>query len=991
MLNVHSYFSFKYGLVSIEKLIGWAITTGGYKALALTDINSTAGCLDFVRQAKKNGIRPLLGVDFRNGAVQQFTAVAKNNAGFQSINEFLSRHLHLGAAIPPYTDEIKNSFIIYPLENIPTRPLQAHEFVAIKPHQVNRARFLRPVPERKMIACPTFTLLPREADIPEERKKAHDHIYDLHCVLRAIDLNTLVTKLNPSDTAEKQDVYLTKRQLTTWYKDLPEAFENLKYVVKTSAVDFEFGPKAEPQNLKVWLNSEEEDYDKIRQICLDNLAYRYGDNPSEEVLKRLDTELHTIRQKKFLAYFLISWDIVSYARSKGYFYVGRGSGANSIVAYLMRITDVDPIELKLYFERFINLFRQNPPDFDIDFSSNERDDVTRYICERYPNATLLATHNTFQKKAVIREVGKAFGIPPYEIDRLQTKDLKDLDDHSRVILKYGEELTNLPSHLSVHAGGIIISEKPIHYFTATSLPPKDFPITHFDMHLAEDVGLFKYDILAQRGLGKIRDALAIIHQNRPGRLTIDIHNVKRFVDDPLVKSNLRKAKAIGCFYVESPAMRMLLTKLRCDDYLTLVAASSIIRPGVAKSGMMREYVQRFRVPEKRREAHPELWKIMPDTYGVMVYQEDVIKVAHQFAGLSPAESDVLRRGMSGKFRSREEFQEVKDNFFSNCQKKGHTVELAQDVWRQIESFAGYAFAKGHSASYAIESYQSLFLKSHFPLEFMVAVLNNGGGFYSPELYIHEARMHGGDIQLPCINRSDALTTIVRKTIFLGLHMIKELNDQTIIDVLYDRNKNGAFRSVDEFVKRVSVSLEQLSLLIRIGAFRFTGKGKKELLWHAHFLLGNTGKSKTGPSLFDSPVKKYELPQMSHDTIEDIYDEMELLGFPLESPFCLLESIPEGCLLAVQFGSHIGKYVKTLGYLVTVKRTRTSNGKDMYFGNFIDQQGEFIDTVHFPPIAAKYPFTGQGIYLLEGKVVEEFDAISLEISSMKRMNYKELEV
>lgn len=952
--------------------------------MALTDINSTAGCLDFVRQAKKHHIRPLLGVDFRNAAVQQFVAVAKNNAGFQSINEFLSQHLHIGAAIPPYTSEIKHSFIIYPLENIPTRPLRSNEFVAVKPYQVTRARFLKPVPARKMIACPTFTLiLDGEKDV--------EQVHDLHCVLRAIDLNTLVTKLQPSDVAHKEDVFLSKGKLAAVYEDLPEAFENLKYVVQNCFVDFEFGQRAEPQNLKVWLGSEEEDYQKVRQICLENMSYRYGDNPATEVLERLDMELDTIRQKGFLAYFLISWDIVNYARSKGYFYVGRGSGANSIVAYLMRITDVDPIELKLYFERFINLFRQNPPDFDIDFSSNERDDVTRYIFERYPNATLLATHNTFQQRAVVREVGKAFGIPPYEIDRLQSKDIKELDHHSRRIFGYGSALTNFPSHLSVHAGGIIISEKPIHYFTATSLPPKNFPITHFDMHLAEDVGLFKYDILAQRGLGKIRDALRIIQRNRPDRLPIDIHNVKLFMEDPLVKINLREARAIGCFYVESPAMRMLLTKLRCDDYLTLVAASSIIRPGVAKSGMMREYVQRYRIPEKRKEAHPELWKIMPDTYGVMVYQEDVIKVAHQFAGLSPAESDVLRRGMSGKFRSRGEFQVVKEKFFSNCQQKGYTSELAHDVWRQIESFAGYAFAKGHSASYAIESYQSLFLKSHYPLEFMVAVLNNGGGFYSREFYIHEARMHGADIQLPCVNRSEGITSIQGQTIYLGLHMIKELNDQTIVDILTERQRKGPYCSVDDLVKRVSISLEQLSLLIRIGAFRYTGKNKKELLWHAHFLLNNTGKSKTSLSLFDPPVKRYKLPEMSQEFIEDVYDEMELLGFPLESPFSLLDAIPDGCIQARQLTAHIGKHVRALGYLVTVKRTTTSNKKDMYFGNFLDQEGEFIDTVHFPPVAAKFPFTGRGIYLLEGKVVEEFDAISIEVTTMKRLNYRAMEV
>ena len=940
MLNTHSYFSFKYGIYSIEQLIEWALKNQ-YKTLGLTNINSTAGNLDFVRRAQKKGLKPILGIDFRNGAQQQFIGIAQNNEGYYQLNEFLSHHLHNDIPIPASMEKITDCFVLYPLDNIPTRTLHDYEYIAIKPSQVNRIRFNKELPKEKLIACPTFTL-----------SKVED--FELHCVLRAIDLNTLVSKLSDADTGSKDDVFLSKNELVKAYEELPEALENLKSTTQNCHIEFQFSPKAKPQNLKTWTGKEEEDYKKVKQLCKEGLPYRYGNKPELSILKRVVTELKTIRKKGFLSYFLTSWDIINYARSKGYYYVGRGSGANSIIAYLLRITDVDPIELDLYFERFINLFRQNPPDFDIDFSSRDRDDVTRYIFERYENAVLLATHSTFQNRAVLREVGKAFGMPAYEIEKLQKSPTANLDYHSQVILNYGSRLTGFPSHLSVHAGGIIISEKPIHHFTATSLPPKGFPITHFDMHLAEDVGLFKYDILGQRGLGKIKDALQIIKENQPNRLPIDIHDIKLFKEDPLIKINLREAKAIGCFYVESPAMRMLLTKLRCDDYLTLVAASSIIRPGVAKSGMMREYILRFRIPERREDAHPVLRKIMPDTYGVMVYQEDVIKVAHHFAGLTLAEADVLRRGMSGKYRSREEFQQVRQKFFQNCDDRGYASELSRDVWRQIESFAGYAFAKGHSASYAIESYQSMFLKSHYPLEFMVAVLNNGGGFYSREFYIHEARLHGAKIELPCINTSEAHTIIKGKIIYLGIGMVKELNEQTLEDTIVERRRNGSFQSIDEYIKRVSVSLEQLSLLIRIGAFRFTKIDKKALLWRAHFLLGNTGRSQIRPSLFDPPIKSYKLPEMEHAPIEDTYDQMELLGFPLDLPFSLLKERPDGCTKAKELPSKLNKHIKIFGYLITSKRTSTSKKEDMYFGNFLDEEGEFIDTVHFPPIAKKIP-------------------------------------
>jgi len=978
MLNTHSNFSFKYGLRSIEELIAIA-KKGGYKTFALTDINTTAGVLEFIRQAQIANIKSIVGIDFRKGAEQRFVGIAKNNIGFRNLNEYLSFHLHNALDIPPQI-EIEDCFIIYPFDKRPDRKLNAYEFIGVRPDEVNKIRFTRKnIAKDKLVACPAYSFFHK---IIEEE-------FEMHQVLRAIDLNTLVSKLEDSDSGRKTDIFLSKKQLLSAYGHLPQCIENLKFITENSSIHFDYNEKATPQNLGHWTGTEEEDYRKVHELCLAGLRYRYGEAPAFSVKRRVIKEMQIIRSQKFLSYFLITWDMVTYAHNKGYFYIGRGSGANSIVAYLLRITDVDPVELDLYFERFINLFRQNPPDFDIDFSWTDREDVTRYLFERYDHVVLIATYITFQYKSLIREVGKAFGVPGYEIDRIQKTPDKDLDRHHKVILKYGHKIQGFPSHLSVHAGGVLIANKPIHSFTATSLPPKGFPITHFDMVIAEDVGLYKFDVLAQRGLGKIKDTITIVKQNRPDEPPVDIHDVKRFMVDKLVKANLRTANAIGCFYIESPAMRMLMIKLEVDNYLGLVAASSVIRPGVAKSGMMRQYIQRYRNPEKRKEAHPVLLNIMPETYGVMVYQEDVIKVAHYFAGLDLGEADVLRRGMSGKYRSRVEFQKVREKFFLNCRHKGYAPELATDVWRQIESFAGYAFAKGHSASYAVESYQSLFLKSYFPLEFMVAVLNNGGGFYSIEFYVHEARMKGASISAPHLNKSETLSKIEDTTIYLGFGLVKELEHGTVNDILQER-ENGDFQSVEDLVNRVAISLDQVSLLIRVGAFCFMKENKKELLWKAHFLLGNQGKSKVENVLFEPPVKNYTLPDISHTSLEDMYDEMELLGFPLSSPFRLLESLPAGIIPVVEMKKHIHKQVEVVGYLITIKHTSTSGGNKMYFGTFIDQAGEFIDTVHFPPVSKKYPFTGRGIYHLSGKIVEDFGALSLEVDQMTKLGYRGLE-
>lgn len=983
-LNTHTYYSFKYGTIKTKDLLQ-GLKSAGVDQFVLTDINSTAASLNFVRLAPKYGIKPILGIDFRNGADQLFVALAKNNEGFKELNDYLSIYLHSGEEIPSRAPAFRYAYVIYPFNKYTGFKLRASEFIGVKPADLPRLIYPpHQMDKDKLVILQTASF---RSKIEKETGKrvVLKRDFNAHRLLRAIDNNTLLSMLPESEEGSPGDFIYPLDELLAIYKNHSYMVKNTRAILKDCKIHFAFESEGLNKNLQAYTDSPEEDYQLLEQLCKEGLPYRYK-NPDKTILKRIKTELDVIKQQGFMSYFLINWDICNYARSKGYFYVGRGSGANSVVAYLLRITDVDPIELDLYFERFINLYRQNPPDFDIDFSWKDREDVTEYIFNRFENVALLATYSTFQFRAVVRELGKVMGVPPHEIDHIQSAKLKELDSTHKLVLSYGKYIQGFPSHLSIHAGGILISEKPMHYYTATDLPPKGFPTTHFDMIIAEDVGLYKFDILSQRGLGKIKDSLEVIAENHPNHPAIDIHDIPRFKEDEKIKDMLREGKAIGCFYVESPAMRMLLKKLRVEEYLGLVAASSVIRPGVAKSGMMRQYILRFREPHRREEAHPILRDIMPETYGVMVYQEDVIKVAHYFADLTLGEADVLRRGMSGKYRSREEFQKVRAKYFENCAKKGHSYMLASDVWRQIESFAGYAFAKGHSASYAVESYQSLFLKAYYPLEYMVATMNNGGGFYRIELYAHEAYMHGGDIQAPCVIQSEYLCTIYNKTIFMGLAFISDLDKATAEEILQERHENGVFMSFDNFLKRVNISLEQLSLLIRIGAFRFTGQSKKELLWEAHFQLGQFKKTNPVKMLFDPEVKRFKLPQLSYDLLEDAFDEQDLLGFPLCNPFDLLKEMPRQEVLVREMEEHKNRVVKMIGYLVHIKNTNTSGGKKMQFGTWLDREGYFIDTTHFPPVAARYPFRGRGIYELTGKVVEEFDFLSLEMIAMRKLEY-----
>lgn len=979
MLNTHTYFSLRYGTMKPKELLQLA-EEKGYACVALTDINNTSASMDFVRLAPQFGVRPVLGIDFRNGADQQYVALAKNNAGFKELNDHLSAHLHVKKSFDPRAPRFAKAVVIYPFEKairtagkaptIKVEELADHEFIGVAPRHVGKLKF-SPLRHHlhKLVAMPTCSF-------------RNNRDFNAHRLLRAIDNNTLLSKLQKSEEGHREDRMLDATELKSRYAEFDVLIDNAASVLALCAIHFQFGTDQAHQNQKTYTGSEEEDYALIRKLCEEGLTYRYPDT-GPHILSRIEKELAIIREKNFLSYFLINWDITSYARSKGYFYVGRGSGANSVVAYLLRITDVDPIELDLYFERFINLYRQNPPDFDIDFSWTDRDDVTRYIFERFEHVSLLAAYNTFQYRAVVRELGKVFGLPKHEIDKLSSGQFKmrELDQLATLVLKYSSLIQDFPNHISIHAAGILIAEKPIHNFTATFMPPKGYPTTMFDMVVAEDVGLYKFDILSQRGLGKIKDTLGIVGYNRPEDPPIDIHDMKRFFADERIKELLRTANAIGCFYVESPAMRMLMRKLRVDDYLGLVAASSVIRPGVAQSGMMREYILRHRFPERRQEAHPIMLDIMPETYGVMVYQEDVIKVAHYFAGLTLGEADVLRRGMSGKFRSRAEFDRAKDKFFANCRDKGYDEAVTREIWRQTESFAGYAFAKGHSASYAVESYQSLFLKAYYPLEYMVATINNFGGFYRTELYVHEARMHGADIKEPCVNES-GVTAVIRGTvIYLGFGLVKDLEHKSIEALLAERMQYGPFTSLENFIDRVKISLDQLVLLIRCGGFRFTNEGKKAQLWQAHLLLGHQKKSSPIPELFRTPSRSYTLPPLFTAAHEEAFDQIELLGFPLCSPFVLLREEPANALLSTDLPQHIGRRVTVCGYLVTVKKTKTSSGKVMFFGTFIDRKGNWLDTVHFPPSAAQYPFRGRGIYEVTGMLTEEFNTLNIDVEEM----------
>lgn len=973
LINVHSYNSLRYGTLSLEVLIDDMLALG-YDSAVLTDINNSTAVLDFIRLCKEKGLNGLAGMEFRSGDQLLYIAIAKNERGFREINELMTAANRSGHPLPEKAPPFNEVFVVYPYgaAGIQVKDLRENEYIGVKSSQINKIfRDSSAMKERYVALHPV---------------SFHQKDYRLHAQLRAIDNNTLISQLQPGQVATRDEVMITHSALLKCFKDVPQLIDNTRGLIQQCSFSFDF---EEVKNKKTFTGNRYDDKNLLNKYAMDGFCNRYDKN-DKVALQRVQKELEIIDHQNFSSYFLITDDICRYARSRQFHYVGRGSGANSIVAYCLGITDVDPITLNLYFERFLNPKRKTAPDFDVDFCWNERDEIYDYIFSRYQSGhtALMGAMSTFKSRSIIRELGKVYGLPKADIDRLvhEPQNMLNKNEVTNMILSVYDQMADFPNQRTIHSSGVLISELPITSYCALDYPPKGLPTVQFDMYTAEDIGFEKFDILSQRGIGHIKDCRKIILENRGE--TVSTHNPKRFFEDTKIAAQLRSANTIGCFYIESPAMRQLLTKLCCDEYLILVAASSIIRPGVASSGMMKAYIERHHDPSKAVYPHPVFKQQLEDTYGVMVYQEDVMKIGHYYGGLDLADADVLRRMMSGKSRNPERLHEIEEKFFANCKAKGYPEATSREVWRQMESFAGYSFNKAHSASFAVESYQSLFLKTYYPLEFMVAVLNNYGGFYQRKVYVNEARKAGGNICLPCVNKSSYQTSIEGIDIYLGFDGLQNLETRLAQLIPEERAANGPFTSLENFVLRTGAAIEQVVVLIRAGALRFTGTGKKELLWEAHLLLSNFKQQRQNRPLFEELVTKPVLPKLETSLLEDIYDEIELMGFPVSATmFDLTRNDYLGSAVAKDLPGLEGITVRIVADFIADKTVTTKSGTRMKFGTFLDVNGDFIDTVHFSPSLRQFPLYGNGIYLLQGKVVMDFGCPALEVEKCGRMPLK----
>jgi len=999
-LNVHSHYSKGWGIGTIEEICQ-AAKDLGMKRLALTDINGLYGLVFFVQMARERGIEPIVGSELLSDGSRAVLLV-KNQQGYANLSHIISaRHCHQDFDLIRTLRQKREGLIILS-DNFKLLKLFRHDSI--------EDLFVEMSPGFQMANCYAFS---RKTGIPPVATNRVCLItkdqFRLHSILRAVSLNSKLSRLIRDDTCREHNFLNSQRSMIDQFPHAPTAIENTLKIADLCLLDWDFDRIIFPRFEKM---DNTEAFDQLYRKAMDGCRRRYG-KITGAVRERVAHEMRIIREKNFAHYFLVVDDIVRKTRRS----CGRGSAAASIVSYALEITHVDPIRHNLFFERFLNPGRMDPPDIDVDFAWDERDQVIDYVFAKYGNrrAAMVANHNTFGARSAIREVAKVFGLTDREIGRVTGKigigwHLKDiwreLPRHPRMrgvefkkpwdeILRAAVRLEGHFNHLSTHCGGLVVVPDEIRRYCPVEISASGLQVLQWEKDSVEDGGLVKIDILGNRSLGVIRDALDLVKKNSGRR--IDYANLNP-INDPQTVRMFYQGDTFGVFYFESPATRQVLTKvgsvftfeeyLHMDHFHLNVVVTSIIRPASNRS--IHTWLSRLR-GEAWDPPHPLLRSMLEETLGVMVFQEQLSRAAIHLAGFDPGEAETLRKVVTKKHKGKK-LRDFYARFLQGAMEKGVGRKVIEDVWQMMMGFDGYSFCKPHSASYTMVAYKSAFLRAHYPAEFMASVISNGGGYYSVFGYISEARRMGITVLPPDINRSEIKYTGKNMKIRVGLMQLKDLSHEAKETIMHERSKNGPFISFRDFIERTRshVHLQEVRVLIKAGCFDSIAKGaaRPGLMWHALRFFNQKEEGKT-PGLFDgaqTPVPLKRRPTTSRGPYSKslmLKHEEETLGFLLSvHPLDLYRNKLENLNYVRAKDLHVlaGRQVTTIGWQVTAKTVRTKDGESMKFVSFEDQTGIY-ETVFFPRVYNRFChiLNAARPYILKGRVEENFGAITMTVN------------
>lgn len=994
-LRVRSYYSLQQGTASPAALCRRAKELG-YSGLAMTDRDNLYGLWGFLEGCRREGLRPIIGAEVSElGSKKIITCLVQNEDGYTNLCTLLTKRL-LDKSFR-LTDDVASragGLIVLCrdfdlLQKYQEQGVQVVADLGAQPSAI--ARSLRAFAGEHGFAA----VATADSDMGKESER------QLFCLLKAVREGSTINNVMQQETTDTINWLAAKdtyRERFAIWPEVVQATERLAAACTFTGPDF--GVVMPP-----WRDGEGlSPAVVLRQKAYLGARRRYGDDLGEPVIERLEHELKVIEEMGFSSYFLVVRDIIHRKGADGQRkkrrICGRGSGAASLVAYCLDITNVCPIKYNLYFERFLNPGRTDPPDIDIDFSWDERDEVLADVLQDYKgHAAMVCNHVFFQPRMAIRETAKTFGLPGGEISRLTKRipgmhtsgaesleqrliSLPALRDQDLAapwpeVLKLAEKLIGVPRYLSVHPGGVVITPKPINNYVPVEWAAKGVPIIQWEKDGAEEAGLVKIDLLGNRSLGVIRDSIAAVHK---GGGCLD-ELTWQPEDDPATKMSVTDGATMGCFYIESPAMRLLEKKAGTGDFEQLVIQSSIIRP--AANEFVREYVRRLH-GGTWQPLCPEIGDVLDDTFGLMVYQEDVSKVAVALAGFSHGDADGLRKVMSKKDKVLR-LKHYKTMFFEGCCRRNIDPAEVTRMWQMMMSFDGYSFCKPHSASYARVSFQAAYLKRHYPAEFMAAVIANQGGYYSTFAYVSEAKRLGLKILHPDVRKSEIRWSGRGKLVLVGLQSVHGLSVDFLQRLLAERDKE-VFRNIGDFFRRTQPADNEARALIHAGAVDgLNGEGNRTVMLWQWASFQRVVKGKRCLSLFEVMLPPAP-PLPPPDIKSKLRREYEVLGFLCDwHPLQFLNHQGKGLLQVEALPERVGQRVQLVAWLLTGKMVSTRTGEVMEFLTFEDETGQ-LETTFFPEVYRAHAHmlrSGRG-YLLTGMVDEDFGALTLTVDKIRAL-------